>query len=170
MIGDDISLGDFGLAMKSGTSLTHKIQSPAIYCAPERIHNMDPSFATDMWSYMCIFAELYLGFAMFYGAAHSSVIDFMVDTLGPLPAFWKGSYKAGGQYNETWYDQMRRPDPRLALEAKVMCARDDISPGEQQLVLSILRKGLSYLPEHRLTAAQLLEDPSFKAFMEMYGL
>ena len=85
LIGETISLGDFGLAAKSGTPVEQKVQSPAIYCAPERLHNTNPSLASDMWSYMCIFAELYLGFPLFYGSAHSSVIDFIVKTLGPLP-------------------------------------------------------------------------------------
>lgn len=170
LIGETISLGDFGLAAKSGTPVEQKAQSPAIYCAPERLHNADPSFASDMWSYMCIFAELYLGFPLFYGSAHSSVMDFMVKTLGPLPESWKGSYTGDGQCDQSWYDQGRRSDPRLALEAKVTCTRDDVGPEEQRLVLSILRRGLSYSPAQRWTAGQLLEDASFKELMGMYGL
>ncbi|KAH7466718.1 hypothetical protein FOMA001_g15888 [Fusarium oxysporum f. sp. matthiolae] len=146
------TLGDFGLAIKSGTSVECKIQSPAIYCAPERIHNINPSFASDMWSYMCIFGELCLGFPLFYGAAYSSAVDFVVRSLGPLPLSWKGSYDGDGQHDESWYDQSRGPDPHLALEAKVKRARDKISTTEQQLVLTILRRGLSYSPEHRLSA------------------
>ncbi|EWY79671.1 CMGC protein kinase [Fusarium oxysporum NRRL 32931] len=149
LIQETIALADFGLAIKSGTSVECKIQSPIIYCAPERIHNVDPSFASDMWSYMCIFAELYLGFPLFYNAGHSMAVNFM---------------------DESWYDQTRRPEPRLTLEAKVMHARDNISPAEQQLVLSILKRGLSYNPEHRFTAGQLLEDASFEELMAMYGL
>jgi serine/threonine protein kinase len=164
------TLGDFGLAIKSGTSVECKIQSPAIYCAPERIHNINPSFASDMWSYMCIFGELCLGFPLFYGAAYSSAVDFVVRSLGPLPLSWKGSYDGDGQHDESWYDQSRGPDPHLALEAKVKRARDKISTTEQQLVLTILRRGLSYSPEHRLSARQLLEDASFKELMAMYGL
>lgn len=165
-----ITLGDFGLAIKSGTSVEYKVQSPAIYCAPERIHDKDPSFASDMWSFMCIFAELYLGFPLFHGAAHSSMVDFMVRTLGPLPLSWKGSYKGDGKHDESWYDQTRRPEPRLVLEQKVKCTRDNISPVEQQLVLSILQRGLSYSPEHRLSAGQLLQDACFKELMGVYGL
>jgi serine/threonine protein kinase len=163
-----ITLGDFGLTIKSGTSVECKVQSPAKYCAPERIHNMDPSFASDMWSYMCILAELYLGFPMFGGAAPSSALDFMVRTLGPLPLSWKGSYKGDGKHNESWYDQSRVPEPGLALKDKVKRAFDDISQAEKQLVVSILQRGLSYLPEHRLSAGQLLEDASFKKLVGLY--
>ncbi|KAH6970210.1 kinase domain-containing protein [Fusarium avenaceum] len=165
-----INLADFGLAIKSGTSVECKVQSPTIYCAPERFHNVDSGFASDMWSYMCVFAELCIGFSLFRGSAHSSIIEFMVTSLGALPSAWRGSYKACGQYNESWYDQHRGPDPHQALEAKIKRTLYDISPIEQQLVLSILQRGLSYSPEHRFTAGQLLEDASFKELMALHGL
>jgi serine/threonine protein kinase len=170
LVEGNITLGDFGLAIKPGTSVECKVQSPAIYCAPERIHDKDPSFASDMWSFMCIFAELYLGFPLFYGSAPSTMVDFMVRTLGPFPLSWKGTYKGNKKHDESWYDQTRRPEPRLSLEAKVKLTRDNISPAEQQLVLSILQRGLSYSPEKRLSAGQLLEDACFKELMGAYGL
>ncbi|KAF2463688.1 kinase-like protein [Lindgomyces ingoldianus] len=54
-------LRDFGLAMNAGTLINYKLQSPSAWCAPERLHNTDLSAASDMWSYMCVFTELYLG-------------------------------------------------------------------------------------------------------------
>ncbi|KAG8670363.1 hypothetical protein FPOAC2_09717 [Fusarium poae] len=164
-----ITLADFGLAAESGTTVECKFQSPAIYCAPERLHNADPGFASDMWSYMCIFAELFLGVPLFFGSEHTSVVDFMVKCLGPLPLAWRGFYE-GRQYNESWYDQNRGPDPRQTLEAKLKRSLYNISPVEQKLVLSILRRGLSYSPEHRFSAGQLLEDASFKELMALHGL
>ncbi|KAH7210002.1 kinase domain-containing protein [Fusarium oxysporum] len=170
LIGDDVSLGDFGLAIKSGTPVSQKLQSTAIYCAPERVHDQDPTFATGMWSYMCIFAELYMGYALLYGSGNSSIISCMVNALGPLPATWKGTYKAGGASNDWWYDQGYELDPTASLEAKVARLRPDINAEEKELVLSVLRKGLSYQPQDRLSASQLLEDASFKVLMKIYGL
>ncbi|VTT59406.1 unnamed protein product [Fusarium fujikuroi] len=91
-----ITFADFGLAVKSGISLEDKALLPAIYCALECIYNVYLSFASDMWSYICIFAELYLGFPLFYGSAYSLAIDFTVKSLGPLPLSWKGSYDGSG--------------------------------------------------------------------------
>ncbi|WEW61766.1 hypothetical protein PRK78_007260 [Emydomyces testavorans] len=92
-----IYLGDFGLAIKAGTTrVRQKVQSPAAYCAPERFHNVDPSFASDVWSYMCLFTELYLGFRLFFGTGNASVLSDMVSVFGPLPEQWKGSYSGGG--------------------------------------------------------------------------
>ncbi|KAF4452936.1 CMGC protein kinase [Fusarium austroafricanum] len=170
LVTDDILIGDFGMAIRSGTPVGQKVQSPAIYCAPERVHGTDPSFASDMWSYMCVFAELYGKYPLFWGAANSTVISFIVDTLGPLPAQWKGSYQAGGSCDPEWYNQNKKPHPHLCLEKKIPSLRPDATTTELQLVLGILRWGFSYLPEHRPTAAQLLNSTIFKELMAIYGL
>ncbi|KAJ4137904.1 hypothetical protein NW765_017573 [Fusarium oxysporum] len=170
LIGDDISLGDFGLAIKSGTPVSQKLQSPLIYCAPERMHNHGPTFATDMWSYMCIFAQLYMGYNLFHGATSSLIVSSMIQALGPFPATWRGTYETGGACDDQWYDKGYERIPSMTLENKVARHRPDADPVERELVLSVLQKGLSYLPENRLTASQLLEDNSFKALMEIYRL
>lgn len=170
LIGDDISLGDFGLAFKSGTPVSQKLQSPLIYCAPERMHNHGPAFATDIWSYMCIFAQLYMGYNLFHGATSSLIVSSMIHTLGPFPTMWRGTYETGGACNDQWYDEGYERVSSMALENRVARHRPDADPVERELVLSVLRKGLSYLPENRLTASQLLEDNSFKALMEIYRL
>ncbi|QKD48707.2 kinase domain-containing protein [Fusarium oxysporum Fo47] len=123
VVQDSITLGDFGLAIRSGTEI-------------------NPTFASDLWSYMRIFAELYLKWPLFgpgfFGGRFRSVVELLVRVLGPLPLSWKGSY--------------------------------DGDPAEQQLVLSILRRGFSYFPEERLSAGELLDDASFKALMDRYGV
>ncbi|KAH7168153.1 kinase-like domain-containing protein, partial [Fusarium flagelliforme] len=158
LITDDVYLGDFGMAIRAGTPVVQKVQSPAKYCAPERVHGMNPSFVSDMWSYMCLFAELYGKYPLFSGSANSTVISFIVDTLGPLPVQWKGLYDAGGLCDPEWYSQHRKPSSHLGLENKITLLRPDIATTEQRLVLDILRWGFSYLPEHRPTAAQLLDS------------
>ena len=170
LLGDTIRLGDFGLAVKAGTPVAQKLQLPATYCAPERVHNGNPSYASDMWSYMCIFFELYTNRCLFPGSSHLLVTSCMVNTLGPLPLSWNGSYHASGLYDATWYDQDRHPDPKMALRMNIRSLRPDISTRELELVLSILSRGLSYLPEHRPTATQFLEDRSWKELIGLYGL
>ena len=60
----------------------------------------------------------------------------------------------------------RSPD-RLA--SSIEYFRPDVDQAERELVYSIMKKVLVYCPEERLTATQLLQDPSFKALMERYG-
>ena len=159
-------LGDFGQAMKLGSERTQQGRPPLMYCSPDRLHNRAPSFACDMWSYMCIFAEFYLGFVPFPSAG---VIPFMVDTLGPLPEEWKGSYVDVERSEDVWYDPNTKPSPEFSLQARIEKYCSDRDPVEQQHVLSVLTRGFSYYPEERPTATQLLQDASFRAIMDKYG-
>lgn len=54
------------------------------------------------------------------------------------------------------------------LAARIARMRPDTSQAERELVLSIMHKGFCYLPERRITAEQLLQDPSFRAIMDIY--
>lgn len=171
LIKEKIYLGDFGLAITAGTSVSFKVQSPREYCAPERFHNIDPSFASDIWSYMCLFAELYLGIVPFCGAFEGAgsavVISSMVKVLGPLPEHWKGTYVGTCTGVDWWYNQGVKPDPNLVLAAKIKRARPEASQTEMDNVLSFMSKGFCYLPESRMSAAELLEDASFKTIMQI---
>ncbi|KAF5655323.1 CMGC kinase [Fusarium sp. NRRL 25303] len=174
VVQDTITLGDFGLTIRSGTEVDFKLQGTIGYCAPELMHGINPTFASDMWSYTCIFAELYLKWPLFgpgfFGGGLRFIVGLLIRVLGPMPVSWKGLYEGGGEPDDIWYDQSRVPEPGMSLESRVTQSRDTVEPAEQQLVLSILRRGFSYLPEERLSAGELLEDASFKALMEMYGL
>lgn len=160
-------LGDFGQAMKLGVPMaTQQGRPPLRWCSPDRLHNEPPSFACDMWSYMCLFAELYLDFEPFHGWANGGVITTMVEILGPLPEKWKGSY-VGDESRDEWYD----PNTTLwhdSLSGLIESRRPDSDPVERQHVLSVLQRGFSYCPEERLTATQLLQDTSFRALIDKY--
>ena len=117
LITDAVYLGDFGMATEAGTEVKDKVPSPVdiSYYAPERFHNVNPSFASDMWSYMCLFSDLYLGFVPWSSYSNVSMISNMVRTLGPLPKQWKGCYNGWGTSGNWWYDQRRKPDPENPL-------------------------------------------------------
>ncbi|WEW59247.1 hypothetical protein PRK78_004716 [Emydomyces testavorans] len=51
---DAFYLGDFGLSLKLGTSVTESGFPPARYRSPDRDFNQPPSAACDIWSYMSI--------------------------------------------------------------------------------------------------------------------
>ncbi|SCO82500.1 uncharacterized protein FRV6_06713 [Fusarium oxysporum] len=168
LIGDSIVLRDFGLAHKAGTS-TQKMQSPATYCAPERVHNINPSYGSDIWSYICIPPEPYTGTYPFQGWSHASVVSSIVHAFGPLPESWKGTYHVGGSGEDKWYDQNWQMDPESDLKERITQLRPDVGARELELVLSILRRGLVYQHENRITAAELLNHDSFKGLMCMYA-
>jgi serine/threonine protein kinase len=160
-------LGDFDSAFKAGTEIKRLSISPAPYCAPERLHGVDPSFGGDMWAYMYLFAELYLGIGPWKYKHCPWAINQMVHVLGPMPEQWKDHYMRKG--NDKWYGQSEMADPSSGLEQCIKRCRPDTSPTEQSHALSIMSKVFFYFPEDRLTATQLLQDPSFKALMEIYG-
>ncbi|OQD61974.1 hypothetical protein PENPOL_c014G08236 [Penicillium polonicum] len=136
---DEFYLGDFALAKKLGDPITQRGRPPSQFCSPDRLHGKEPSFACDMWSYMIIFAVLYLGFSPFHSAFKGGIISSITQSIGPLPKEWKG----------------------LMMEPLIIV--------EQQLMHTMMSKVLTYNLEERLTATQLLRDPSFRAIMDKYG-
>ena len=161
-------LCDFGLAFQASTSVSPAMQGPAYYQAPERFHGAYPSYSTDMWSYMCIFAELCLGFTVFHRLGSGGIAE-VVHMLGPLPEAWKGTYTGYGDWDSSWYDPRAIPNPVFSLETRVLELVQG-GPRGKQLALSILQRGFSYSPEYRLSAAQLLEDASFREFIAMFSV
>jgi serine/threonine protein kinase len=174
LITDMVYLGDFGLATKAGTDVRHRMLSHLniVFYAPERFHNENPSFASDMWSYMCISIELYLGIVPWVDNNYSWMITKMVSVLGPLPKQWKGCYNSYvttfSTYDNSWYDQRRKPNPKYTLETLIKRERPEVSSVELNHLLNIMSKGFSYSPEDRLSATELLQDPSFQAVMEIH--
>ncbi|KAN0077861.1 Protein kinase-like domain containing protein [Elaphomyces granulatus] len=168
LITDAVYLGGFRLATEAGTEVKDKVPLPLNirYYAPERFHNINPSFASDMWSYMCLFLDLYLGCVPWSRNSHVPMITAMVRTLGPLPEKWKGCYNSWGASGSWWYDQRRRPD--LTFESVIKQKRPEISEVERNHIVSIVSKVFCYSPDDRPTATQLLQDPSFQAVMEIY--
>lgn len=165
-------LGDFGAAMRLGASdpfAPQLIYPPTEFCSPERMHGKPASFACDMWSYMTIFGELYLGFPPFPTVFRGNIISGIVKSLGPLPEQWKGTYNHPDAF-DYWYDQQgEMPESRHELSAKIARDRPDADPVERELVLDVMSKVFTYDVEKRLTATQLLQDLSFRAIMDRYG-
>ncbi|CAG7922029.1 unnamed protein product [Penicillium olsonii] len=165
---DELYLCDFGLAKRIGDPTTQRGYPPMHYCSPDRLHRKEPSFACDMWSYMAIFSVLYLTFPPFPTFLEGGVVSAMVECLGPLPEQWKGLYTHPGGL-DSWYDQTRSADPKYDLAAKIAYFRPDADLVERELVQSVMSKVFTYDPEKRLTATELLRDPSFRAIMDRYG-
>ncbi|EEQ32722.1 hypothetical protein McanCB56680_005701 [Microsporum canis] len=161
-------LGDFSLAMRVGTPVTQTGSPPIHYCSPERLHGHEPSLACDMWSYMVIFTELYSGFKPFYDVAKGGLVTDIVQRIGPLPAEWKGHYCDPTEALDSWYNQDCTPDPKDSLKDVIIRKRSDAAPEERRHALSILSRGFCVIPEKRLTARQLLQDPSFQAIIDLH--
>ncbi|DAA75434.1 TPA_exp: Uncharacterized protein A8136_1831 [Trichophyton benhamiae CBS 112371] len=165
---DTFYLGDYSLAINVGEQVTREREGrpPMRYCSPERLHGFPPSTACDMWSYMCVLSEFYLGFPIIRNTFGGDIIPSMVESLGPLPAEWKGSLF--WEYKDHWYDQDTKPSPQGAFEIQIKRLRPDIDQAELEVASSLFRRGFCLEPEKRPTAAELLQDPLFKALMDRY--
>ncbi|KAJ5715560.1 protein kinase domain protein [Penicillium malachiteum] len=161
-------LGDFGLGMKLGDPITQRGYPPVQFRLPDRLHGKHPSFVCDMWSYMVIFAELYFGYLLFHSFLDGGIVTSLAICLGPLPEEWKDLYTHPGRL-DSWYDQRQTPDPEHDLESTIAYFRPDADPTERKHVQTVMSRVFTYCPEKRLTATQLLQDPSFRAIMEKYG-
>lgn len=168
LLTDSFYLGDFGIAMRVGGPVEQPGRPPIAYCSPDRLHSCDPSFACDIWSYMCIFAELYFGLVPFSTWADGGILTTMVRFSGPLPRRWKGHYVDPDGGCDWWYDQDCETDPKFSLSGFFARVRPDVDPTEREHVLSVMSRGLSCFPEKRPTATELLEDSSFKAIIARY--
>ncbi|KAL4800129.1 kinase-like domain-containing protein [Aspergillus venezuelensis] len=135
---DRIYLGDFGLSKKLTNAETPKGYPPKEFCSPERLHGFAPTAAYDIRSYM----------------VQGGAVGGTVQTLGPLPEEWKGTYShSGGDY--TLYDESQKPNKEFTLEAQIARLSPHSDPVERGL--------------KRPSASELWEDPSFRAIMERYG-
>jgi serine/threonine protein kinase len=165
---EEFYLGDFGLAKKLSNPETPHGYPPMQFCSPDRLHQMDPSPACDIWSYMVVFSILYMGFTPFPKYEKGGVVGGMVRCLGPLPKELRGLYThAEGQ--DSWYDQSKTFEPGYDLASRIAYFSVGSDLIEQQHVHSIMSKVFTYHPENRPTATQLLRDPSFRALMDRYG-
>lgn len=167
---EEFYLGDFGLATKIDDDSVSPPRGypPMQFCSPDRLHKEGPSFACDMWSYMIIFGELYLGFTPFHTWRKGGILTALVRCLGPLPERWKGLYTHPGGF-DSWYDQSNVPDPSNNLASVIAYFRPDADPAEREQVHSVMSRVFTYYPEKRPTAAQLLQDSTFRAIMGRYG-
>lgn len=166
---EEFYLGDFGLSKRISDPITPHGYPPIQYCSPDRLHNQEPSFACDVWSYMVVFSVLYLTFGPFSTFHEGGPVTGLVESLGPLPEEWEGLYIYQGSGLDSWYDQSRNPNPEYSLASRIARFRPDADPVERQHVESIMLKVFTFHPEKRPSAKELLCDPSFRALMDRYG-
>jgi serine/threonine protein kinase len=155
-----VYLGDFGISIRAGTQVECKQQTPSCWCTSERFHNVNPTAASDMWSFMCIFAKLYLGALPW--SPYGEPLAEMVKIFGSLPQRWKGYFCYLQRANSSWYDP--RTTPETSLDALIARVRPDVDSTARSYVAHVLRRGLAYEPDERITARQLLQDAYFRTF------
>lgn len=172
ILGSNAYLCDFGILVKAGTSVPNTLQSPKRYRAPELFHNMEPSFAGDMWSYIAVFLYLYTETEIFTGRGFAGIVGSIVQHVGVLTSEWKGCYRPcdNKEVKASWYGQGSQVKDAHNLSAFLDQHRPDISASEKALALAVVRKVSPPRPQDRLTASELLGDENFEALMNVHGV
>ncbi|EEP80773.1 predicted protein [Uncinocarpus reesii 1704] len=155
-------LADFGTALQIGSLAVSDapiVIPPQEYCSPERLHGATPHYSCDMWSYMCVFSDLYFGGPLF------RCFNDVVACLGPVSADLKGKYLWPKFSEDRWYDQNTTA---TGLEDRLQLHQPKVSSTEMKLLLSVLKRGFALEPKHRLTADQLLQNPDFNTLINLY--
>ncbi|ROV89597.1 hypothetical protein VMCG_09924 [Cytospora schulzeri] len=133
-------------------------------------HNIEPSFASDMWSYMVVFLYLCTEHPAFTGRQFAGKVSSIFELVGLLPLEWKGHYSAYDkeEAKQSWYDQ--GSPSKSMFSAFLDQHRPDISANEKALALSLIRQVFRPRPRDRVGASELLENKDFKALMSIDGV
>jgi cell division cycle 2-like protein len=152
-----LKICDLGLGRKVGSPLGSYTQ-PVVtlwYRAPELLlGEKSYSFAVDMWSVGCIFAELVLKRPLFEGAnGEIELVNKIFQTLAtPNESCWKGYSKLPFVKKFAWKVYPKNKLPELFSNA--------VSP----LGIDLLSRLLTYDPEQRISAKEALKHAWFQEY------
>ena len=162
-----VKLVDFGSALYS-SSWHPPLVGTMNYRAPEAILQAGWSFGIDIWAVGCIMVELITGRQLFELAHDDAHLAMMERALGPIPAslLHKG-YSKQNQYNSSLMVRDMRGQIRLA-----PCRHEGVAQAsrvsriealvEDEQLLDLIKRMLTYDPDQRITARDALLHPFFE--------
>jgi serine/threonine protein kinase len=106
-----VTLANLGL---TDIGITNTLQGPPYYQARNGT-TVIPSYSADMWSYICIFAELYMGatgFRRLGASGLEAVTPYSVRSLR------QGTYTGPGDSDSSWYDPKTMAKHEFSLETE----------------------------------------------------
>ncbi|KAL1305508.1 hypothetical protein AAFC00_002379 [Neodothiora populina] len=164
-------IGDFGLAVQSARPHYHAIQ-PALFHAPEVILEAGWSYSADIWNLGVMIWDLMEGKTLFHATELSSGqyskdmhLHEMLSLLGPPPKGLLLRGKESGAFFTTEGTLLRGydiADPTAMRKAGFDSKINTLAGEEKAMFLTFIRRMLTWLPEDRSTAKELLTDPWLK--------
>jgi hypothetical protein len=85
-----------------------------------------------------------------------------------MPSQRSHSYTGIGKSKGLQYTPSTADSSQETMEGFIRRVRPEVSVSELELVLSVMSKAFCYFPERRISAEELLLDPSFQALMKLY--
>ncbi|QMW47043.1 hypothetical protein G4B11_010522 [Aspergillus flavus] len=166
-----IRIIDFGVASWRDNHLSEQIQSPALR-APEVTIGAPWDTGVDIWSLGCIIMELVQGIVPFSGeasergtwTAEDDRLARTIKILGPFPLEFLKKGSRTPDLSDEKGDLLRIPNMKsTSLErlingtTKPFLKPDDMPDAEVTIFIDFLRGMLTIDPEHRRSAAELLQ-------------
>ncbi|KAF2124670.1 kinase-like protein [Dothidotthia symphoricarpi CBS 119687] len=165
-----IFLSDFGESSQPAVDVPQSSHTPLILRSPEIL--LEPmsqvSFPAEIWSLACAVFAIMGQRPLFdtWFPSRDRILEEHVDTLGCLPKEWWASWS---NRNESFDDQLQRVDgsPRRLLEDRLENSTQEprkesgmieMDEEEKKAFLSLLRSMLSFRPNDRPSAQQVLES------------
>ncbi|KAM4060356.1 kinase [Hirsutella rhossiliensis] len=159
------ALCDFGEARIGKAHCSGPFVQPHIYRAPEVIFEMAWGSAVDIWNLACLIWDLFEGkhlFGAIFDAkgAHDPFkhLALMVALIGPPPSDFVQRSETANQCFDTsghWIAHEDALVPVVWLDS----LEQRLSGQEKARFIQFMRSMLSWLPENRKTAKELLQDP-----------
>ncbi|PYI00104.1 kinase domain-containing protein [Aspergillus ellipticus CBS 707.79] len=163
-----ILLSDFGKTFSPTQEDQFESHTPLLIRPPEaRFEPSNPlSFPSDIWTLACTIFDVIAQKSLFEGSFtnDTDMTCQQIDTLGRLPDEWWGKWEAREEkLIEDGETRSRYPSLEDRFEKSVQQARTrkgmpGIQSSEQEALLSMLRRMLSFRPEDRPSAKQILES------------
>ncbi|PYI01431.1 kinase-like protein [Aspergillus sclerotiicarbonarius CBS 121057] len=160
-------LSDFGEAFSPAKENKFKSHTPLVYRAPESRFEAKPlSFPSDIWSLVCSIWDIIAESPLFEGflATDDDMICEHVDALGILPPAWWKQWEArqkkftedGRPINRTSYRSLEDRFDDSIQHPRHAVGMLSFEPAERDALLSMLRPMLSFRPESRPSAKEVL--------------
>ncbi|ODM16932.1 hypothetical protein SI65_07897 [Aspergillus cristatus] len=161
---------DFGEAFSPSHELKYESHTPLAIRPPEaRFEPTKPlSFSSDIWSLACTIWTIIAQRPLFknFLATQDDMTHEHVDALGILPPEWWEKWEArqrrftedGTPINRNPFRSWANRFEDSIQEPRRECGMPPIDQVEQDAISAMLRSMLSFRPEHRPTAKQVLES------------
>lgn len=122
------------------------------YRAPELLlSKQNYSYAVDVWSVGCVFAELFLRQPLFQGSDNENQLDIIINFLGtPSTADIK-------EMNSDYLNQYL-----LKIPKRNPIKFEEHFKNADKLSLDLMKKMINFAPSRRPTAEECLSDPLFE--------
>lgn len=153
-----VKLIDFGCCCYLNNTLYTYIQS-RFYRAPEVMLGIDYGQEIDVWSYGCVICELITGRPIFGGEDEIEQMALFISVLGHPPDELLEIATRKDKFFDEDNNPILKPNKRGKIHQPLSRPLASVLHTDDEDLLNLIKGCLKWLPEERLTAAEVLQHP-----------